>query len=208
MSASNFANAQKSNRYLQLMFGTIITTAWAAYLILTFIMVKSYAFPYYASLDSMQPWYILLASSVSGCLFWFLVDKANIKASHAIALLFVAVGCLVLFLNMEYAKQAKLFYIGFVFFKDAGIAGFLSYLLSSTLVILISELSKTYRLGPPVLILCASLVVMATTLTKPETYLNNMEAGLVVILSSSAVLALITDIITFLKWEFSENGEA
>lgn len=204
MSVPDFGNAQKNNKYLLLALGVIITAAWAGYLILTLAVSGS---SNYASLDNVQPWYILLTSSVSGCLLWILINKTNNKASRSIALLSFVVGCLVLFLNIEFGNRGQLFYIGFIFFKDAGMAGFFSYLLSSTLVILISELSKTYRLGPPVLLLCASLVYMATTLTRPETYLNNIEFGFVVIVSSSAILALTTDIIMFLKWEFSKTGE-
>jgi xanthine/uracil permease len=176
--------------YLTLIIGAIVSGATTIYIGLM-----------YQFSPELRSWYVLLLGSLLGCLIWAVLIKVKVPVSRSMKLISI----------LQYQGNGQPFYIGCIFLNQSGEIGFTSYLLSTTLILLISEVSKKYRLGPPVLIVCSSLSLLAlyldliTGASLIVKVINTIASWCQLFLLPSALLAILTDIILYISWEFSKD---
>ncbi|MBI5964103.1 MAG: hypothetical protein HY863_11550 [Chloroflexi bacterium] len=190
----------KTARVVKAILGFFIALAWPNLLIL---FLKERADPRYLQ---MQAWPLFALDILLAMLFWLVVTQyPRLLAIATIGTPLLGAG-LLFFLVNTYAGQGQIFFIGNLFYKEAGSVGGVVYFISASTLMFVSEIPRRIPYGEIWFLFSIALVTMLPFPAGSQ--LDILLTWVLVLTGSAGLLDLLTDLILYIRWEFSTLGKA
>jgi hypothetical protein len=189
----------KFDQIIKAVLGFMLPLSWPAYIGLTMIGRAD------SRAAMMQVWYVYAIYSFIGIVLWLVLN--NIPRLRAIALFGLPLlsVALIYYAVSLYAGRGESLYIGNLFYKSAGLLGNIVFVVSITALMALSEPARQIPYGTPLLIFTPYLISFLPDYSASLS--NNLMLWILILAGTIGFLNLLTDLVFYLRWEFSGSGE-
>lgn len=154
----------------------------------------------------MHSWQNYVLYGFFGVMLWFTLNKFPrvLKNIMMVGAPLFSVF-LIYFSAVSYASRGESLYIGNLFFKNAGMAGNILFVLSITTLLFLSEPAKSIPYSTPILVFFPYLISFIPGYS--ASFWKNIFMWLLILGGTIGYLNLLGDLLFYLRWEFLDTGE-
>lgn len=193
-------NNSRFDQVVKFLLGLALPLSWPAFLWITMTQRGD------SRANLMQSWQNYALYSFLGAILWFFLNKfprvlKNIMLVGAPLLSVV----LIYFSVAAYASRGESLYIGNLFFKSAGLAGNVIFILSIISLLFLSGPLRSIPYSTPLLVFLPYL--MSYIPGYSASFWKNVFMWILILGGTIGYLNLLGDLLFYLRWEILDSGE-